>query len=49
MYDEIILCNHLSQITKPPTNYFEYGSTIVPERFSYINMYGGEISNIIKK
>ena len=45
IYDNIILCNHLYKITKLPENYFGYGSTIVADRFSYINMYGGEISN----
>ena len=49
IYNNVTLCNHLCNITKIPTDFLGYGSTIVADRFSYINMYGGEISNNIQE
>ena len=43
------MCNNLSKITKQTSDILDYGSALVAERFSYINMYGGEISNNIQE
>ena len=47
--NNIILCNHSYKLKKQPTNFLEYGPVIVAERFSIVNIYGGEISNNIQE
>ena len=45
----IIICNHYSKITKPISNFLEYGSVIAARKLSVINIYDGEISNNIQE
>ena len=49
IYDNIILCNNLFQISYLSTTNIDYGSAIYAKNYSRINMYGGEISNNIQK
>ena len=49
IYDNIILCNNLFQISYLPSAKTDYGSAIFADNYSTINMFGGEITNNIQE